>query len=347
MAGTDTQKQWQIINKLIPSKNYKNHREIRMLEKENADREAPFGEIHNLSSLFLTVVDEYEIKKALSEVKVGTAAGYDGIKKSDVDCISTEVLPILLIENISKTNTEKALKKLLEKEEEIEISQEKLEGQKQRNQDQASHLAHKSLQAEATLAEIKARMFDRLFTKLTDVMMQKIENLENKNILKQKVGDNTSAAGIEKGKTATGSRSQDMEIVQQRKEKTHEEKSEYRRLVSEQQKLANTLIHLESDVGKTPGVLTSDKKAETCEEPVEGLPKLISNPQSYAEALKAPNAFQRTPSGVVNRKKKTNAVSERKTGAVSNRPSVAKIIVPRTNHDRPSPIKGTNSQDAA
>ncbi|KAL3275966.1 hypothetical protein HHI36_020698 [Cryptolaemus montrouzieri] len=74
---------------------------IQKLEEENANREAPFGDIHNLSSLFLTVVDEYEIKEALSEVKAGTAAGYDGKKKSDVDCISTEVLPILL--NISKT----------------------------------------------------------------------------------------------------------------------------------------------------------------------------------------------------------------------------------------------------
>ncbi|KAL3269622.1 hypothetical protein HHI36_008686 [Cryptolaemus montrouzieri] len=80
-------------------------------------------------------------------------------------------------------------------------------------------------------------MYDRLFTKLTDIMKQKIENLENKN--------------IEKAKTATGSRSQGMEIVQQTKEKTYEEKSEYRRLVSKQQKLANALIHLESDVGKT------------------------------------------------------------------------------------------------
>ncbi|KAL3283702.1 hypothetical protein HHI36_024002 [Cryptolaemus montrouzieri] len=57
---------------------------IQTLEEENANREAPFGEIHNLSSLFLTVVDEYEIKKALSEVKAGTGAGYDGIKKSEV-----------------------------------------------------------------------------------------------------------------------------------------------------------------------------------------------------------------------------------------------------------------------
>ncbi|KAL3283317.1 hypothetical protein HHI36_006465 [Cryptolaemus montrouzieri] len=68
---------------------------IQTLEEGNANREAPYGEIHNLSSLFLTVVDEYEIEKALSEVKAGTAAGYDGIKKSDVDCFSTEVLPIL------------------------------------------------------------------------------------------------------------------------------------------------------------------------------------------------------------------------------------------------------------
>ncbi|KAL3287326.1 hypothetical protein HHI36_001801 [Cryptolaemus montrouzieri] len=272
--------------------------------------------------------NEMEILKNQNEkVKKGTSS--DGRASLSV------------IGKIIKTNTEKAEeKKFLEKVEEIEILQEKFEGQKQIYQDQARHLAHKSLQAEATLAEIEARMYDRLFTKLSDVMIQKIENLENNKVLKQKVGDNTSAADIEKGKTATGSRSQGMEIVQQRKEKTHEEKSEY---VSEQQELANALIHLESVVGKTPGgspirveqesavasvdirqiiALKTDKKAEMCEKPIEGLPRLISNPRSYAEALKAPNAFQRMPSGVVNRKEKTNSVSERSTGGVSNRPSV-------------------------
>ncbi|KAL3290328.1 hypothetical protein HHI36_023672 [Cryptolaemus montrouzieri] len=37
---------------------------VQTLEEENANREAPFGEIHSLSSSFLTVVDEYEIKKS-------------------------------------------------------------------------------------------------------------------------------------------------------------------------------------------------------------------------------------------------------------------------------------------
>ncbi|KAL3281029.1 hypothetical protein HHI36_004253 [Cryptolaemus montrouzieri] len=71
---------------------------IQTLEEENANREAPFGEIHDLSSLFLTVV-------ALSEVKAGTAAGYDGIKKSDADCISTEVLPIISYPRLPKAYT--------------------------------------------------------------------------------------------------------------------------------------------------------------------------------------------------------------------------------------------------
>ncbi|KAL3271499.1 hypothetical protein HHI36_021981, partial [Cryptolaemus montrouzieri] len=65
---------------------------IQTLEEENANREAPFGEIHKLSSLFLTVVDEYESRSSF-----GSESWH---------CTQhTEVLPILckLINNVMES----------------------------------------------------------------------------------------------------------------------------------------------------------------------------------------------------------------------------------------------------
>ncbi|KAL3266504.1 hypothetical protein HHI36_010674, partial [Cryptolaemus montrouzieri] len=73
---------------------------------------------------------------------------------------------------------------LLQKDEQIEFLQEKLEEQKQSIEDQARHLALKSYQTEATLAEIEEKIYSRLYMGISEDLMLKLMRCEN-SVLKE------------------------------------------------------------------------------------------------------------------------------------------------------------------
>ncbi|KAL3287862.1 hypothetical protein HHI36_002319 [Cryptolaemus montrouzieri] len=72
----------------------------------------------------------------------------------------------------------KLRQELTQREETIVFLKEKLENQKQSIEDHARHLAHRSYQSAAMLADIEKRVYTRLYTRMTEDLSQKIKSLE-------------------------------------------------------------------------------------------------------------------------------------------------------------------------
>ncbi|KAL3279723.1 hypothetical protein HHI36_017232 [Cryptolaemus montrouzieri] len=80
----------------------------------------------------------------------------------------------------TRSNKEVLLEEeLLEREERIETLQGETEKQKQGAEYQAGIFAYKSLQSEAILAAVEERMYNKLYSRLSEDIRQKLKNVQN------------------------------------------------------------------------------------------------------------------------------------------------------------------------